>query len=363
MRLAAADWPRDAPLDERMVVVDAARGAIEHASVRDLPARVGPGDLVVVNDAATLPASLPGLARGQAVELRLVDGDVADPASELWAVLFGAGDHRTRTEDRAPPPPLGVGDRVAVDGGLELVVAEVDPESPRLVRVEPDRRGAALLRAVYAAGRPVQYAHVPRALPLWHAQTAFAGRPWAFELPSAGRPLTLPLLEAMRARGARVVALTHAAGLSSTGDLGLDARLPLPERYDVPAETADAVRAAKTSGGRVIAIGTTAVRALEGSAAASGGLPRAGRGRTSWRGSPTTPLRVCDAILTGVHAPGESHFELLQAFAPRPLLERAIAEAAERGYLAHEFGDSMLLERRVVSSGADAWIRRPPSAR
>lgn len=355
--VASASWPRPEPAAERLLVVDADGGRVAHASFGDLPRLLAPGDLVVVNDAATLPASLRGTARGAPVELRLAAGDVA--SGVVTAVLFGAGDFRTRTEDRPPPPRLDPGDVVRLDG-LAAEVVGSDPAEPRLLSVRFDREGADLLGAIYRAGRPVQYAHVPEPLPLWHVQTTFAARPWAFELPSAGRPLTPSILRELGRRGITVEVVTHAAGLSSTGDARLDARLPLPERFDVPERTVDAVARARARGGAVVAVGTSTVRALEGAAATTGAL-RAGTGETSWIGSASTELRVCDAVVTGVHAPGESHFELLRAFAPDAVLDRALGEAAREGYLAHEFGDSMWIRaavRRRVSAGRSTRLGR-----
>src|SRR6185503_15959730 len=106
-------------------------------------------------------------------------------------------------------------------------------------------------------GRPVQYSYLEGPLELWHVQTLYAGRPWAAEQPSAGRPLTASVLRALEESGVRLAALTHAAGISSTGDAALDALLPLPERYEIPAATVAAIARARAGGGRVIAIGTT----------------------------------------------------------------------------------------------------------
>jgi S-adenosylmethionine:tRNA ribosyltransferase-isomerase len=207
-----------------------------------------------------------------------------------------------------------------------------------------DREGAALWSALYRVGRPVQYAHVRAALALWHVQTAYASRPWAAEEPSAGRPLTWRTLLALRARGVAVVPLTHAAGLSSVDGGGFDRALPLPEAYDVPAPTAAAIVEARAAGGRVVAVGTSVVRALEGAFEARGRVAAA-QGITALRLGPSHRLQVVDAILSGVHEPGTSHFELLEAFAPRDVLLRAHAHAEREGYLGHELGDSCLIVR------------------
>jgi S-adenosylmethionine:tRNA ribosyltransferase-isomerase len=161
------------------------------------------------------------------------------------------------------------------------------------------------------------------------------------EAPSAGLPLAAETLLALRRRGVTVATLTHAAGLSATGDPALDAALPLPERYELPATTLEAVRAAHTAGGRVVAVGTTVVRALEGAAAAGRLAP--GPGETDLRIRPGFRPRVVDGLLTGLHEAGSSHLDLLTAFVARPLLDAAYGHAATSGYLGHEHGDVSLI--------------------
>jgi S-adenosylmethionine:tRNA ribosyltransferase-isomerase len=178
----------------------------------------------------------------------------------------------------------------------------------------------------------------------------YAGRPFAFEMPSAGRPLSWEILLALRRRGVRWGALTHAAGLSATGDPAVDAALPLPERYEIPAATARAIAETRRRGGRVIAVGTTVVRALEGAAAGASGVPRAGAGTTDLRIGDGFQPRVADGILSGVHAAGESHFAVMAAFAPRGLLDAAMADAERSGFTTHELGDAMLVLPRLHST-------------
>jgi S-adenosylmethionine:tRNA ribosyltransferase-isomerase len=335
LALAPATAPR-APLAERLLHVDRERRAFSDHPIAALPSLLRSGDLVVVNDAATLPASL-RLARHDA-ELRLL---ARDDDGTFRGVLFGSGDFRTKTEDRPAPPRFARGDVLEL-GGLSASIVAVDADEPRLVRLRFDRDGSGLLEALYRAGRVVQYAHVERPLELWDVQNRFAARPWAFELPSAGRPLTFGLLGALRVRGVKLAVLTHAAGLSSTGSPSLDRRLPVPERSDIPEETVRAIETTKAGGGRVIAIGTTVVRALEGRALSAQRLS-AGRNETSLVIGPGFRPRVVDGLLTGLHEPQSSHFALLEAFAERSLLERALEHAARAGYLEHEFGDSCLV--------------------
>lgn len=356
--MSPAAWPRAEPLEERLLVVDVDALAFQDARVRDLPWLLREGDVLVVNDAATVPASLRArLDDGRRLEVRLLARTTDD---RTWrAVLFDEHDWRSRTEDRATPPVLAVQQRLVFEEGpsltpwshtagsyeLEAEIRAVDALSPRLVTLRFDRDGAALWSALYRMGRPVQYAHVASPLALWATQTPYASRPWAVEQPSAGRPLVARVLAGLRERGVDVAWLTHAAGLSATGDAVLDAALPLPERFDIPEATVAAVAKAKARRGRVVAAGTTVVRALEGGAALRGGALAAGEGTTDLRVGPSHRLRVVDALLTGLHEPGTSHFELLQAFAPRELLERAYAHAEQAGYVGHEFGDSSLIAR------------------
>ncbi|AGP32615.1 S-adenosylmethionine:tRNA ribosyltransferase-isomerase [Sorangium cellulosum] len=339
--MSPAAWPRENPLEERLLHVDPRLGRLRDGRVADLPALLEPGDLLVVNDGATLPASLRGATGGgAAVEVRLI-GELSE--GRYAALLFGAGDWHTRTEDRPPPPALGPGDAVTFGDDLSAAVERVSPASPRLVEIAFRERGAPLWSALYRRGRPIQYAYVAAPLEIWHTQTRYASRPLCAELPSAGRPLVWGLLLELIRRGVRVASLTHAAGISSTGEPALDALLPLPERFEIPDETVAAVREAKASGRRVVAVGTTVTRALEGSAAQNGGELRAGSGVTDLVLHPGFRPRVVDGLLTGVHDPTESHFRLLEAFAPAPLLHRANAYAEQAGYLCHEFGDSYLV--------------------
>jgi S-adenosylmethionine:tRNA ribosyltransferase-isomerase len=203
----------------------------------------------------------------------------------------------------------------------------------------------AVLAGLARHGQPIQYAHVREPLALWDVWTRIAAAPTAFEPPSAGFALDWCMLAAWRQRGIGFATLTHAAGISSTGDPMLDQRLPFEEPYRIPERTAAAVERTKSQGGRIVAIGTSTVRALESSANADGRV-RAGADVASGRIVRGTKLRVVDAILTGVHQPGESHFELLRAFADDAVLDHISASLAAHGYRAHEFGDSMLIERQ-----------------
>ncbi|AMO23346.1 S-adenosylmethionine:tRNA ribosyltransferase-isomerase [Ramlibacter solisilvae] len=342
MKAAAA--PVQRPREAKLLVLDA-QGRIRHAPRAQLAELARPGDVLIANDAATLPASLRGAHQrsGREVELRLAGRRslAADDVREFTAVLFGEGDHRTPTELRPLPPAVAPGDALLL-GPLRATVLRLEGH-PRLLAVRFEGPVDAVWAGIARHGKPVQYAHLREPLALWDVWTRVAALPVAFEPPSAGFLLDWALLAALRRRGVGFATLTHAAGLSSTGDPALDARLPLPEPYHLPAATVAAVAAAQRHGGRVIALGTTVTRALE-HAAALGPL-RAGPGLADQRIAAGTPLRVVDVIVSGTHEPGTSHYQLLRAFACDELLRRASVELERGAYLTHEFGDSVWVER------------------
>jgi S-adenosylmethionine:tRNA ribosyltransferase-isomerase len=344
--MKAAHQPVQRPRDAKLLVIDQA-GRLQHAARSRLADFLRRGDLVVANDAATMPASLQGLhlRTGSVIEVRLAGRPSlrVDDVHEFSVIVFGAGDHRTRTEDRSAPPALRAGDALAL-GPLRAAVQHTLGH-PRLIALRFQGHADAIWAGIARHGKPIQYAHMIEPLALWDMWTGVAALPVAFEPPSAGFVLDWNLLHTLRARGVGFATLTHAAGISSTGDAALDARLPFDEPYRLPSSTVRAVEQARRSGGRIVAIGTTVTRALEHAAAASGGLPHAGDGVADQRIGAQTPLRVVDAILSGTHEAGSSHHELLRAFTTDTMLAQADIELASHGYRSHEFGDSVLIER------------------
>ena len=340
--MIAAHYPDR--LSRKLLTVDAS-GAIQHLCRADLGTLFRPGDLVVANDAATIPASLLGEHQptGDPVEIRLAAFVRAADPTRFVAVAFGGGDHQTVTESRPMPPALAIGDHL----GLGPLVAVVERllDHPRLIEVRFHADPPEIFAGLARHGKPIQYAHVPAPLALWDVWTNLASKPFAFEAPSAGYALDWQTLTTWRRRGIELVTLTHAAGISSTGDPDLDKRLPFDEPYIIPENTSNAIAETRARGGSIIAIGTTVVRALE-SAATIDGIVRAGHGVARGRIGPKTQLRVIDTILSGTHEPSESHFELLRAFADDPVLLSAHRTATERNYRSHEFGDFVLIERR-----------------
>ncbi len=345
--MIAAEEPIQRPEHAKLMVIDGC-GRFIHAPRRAFVDYLNPGDLVVANDAATLPASLQGVhvPSGGTIELRLAGRRslATEDINRFSTIVFGAGDFRTRTEDRPPPPVLESGDRLEL--GPLIATVEQLLGHPRLALVHFDGPADAIWAGLARHGRPIQYAHISTPLALWDVWTPIAGTPVAFEPPSAGFALDWRAQGAMRARGVSFATITHAAGISSTGDAELDRLLPFDEPYRIPETTAFAIRHARARGGRLIGIGTTVVRALE-QAALDDGLVHAGDGVATQRIDGTHLLRVIDAILTGTHEPGTSHYELLRAFTDDETLRHANEELETHGYRTHEFGDSVLLEKRT----------------
>jgi S-adenosylmethionine:tRNA ribosyltransferase-isomerase len=258
------------------------------------------------------------------------------------AILMGGDDWKIPTELRDLPEIVAAGTTLEISGTFSAEIVKVESESQCLVTLRFSKEGIGMWTGIYAHGRPVQYSYLKNGLALWSVQTGYASRPWAAEMPSAGYPLAWSILLELKRRGVGMAWLTHAAGLSATGDEDLDALLPLPERFEIPQSTVDAIAGTRRSGGRIIAVGTTVVRALEGCFADKGDVV-AGPGQTDLVLGRDSRLQVVDGILTGVHDPAQSHFRLLRAFTGEAALRKAWRHALVTGYLCHEFGDLCLI--------------------
>ncbi len=327
--------------------------AVRHARFGELAERLDPGDLVVVNRSGTLPSSFRGHVEKsrEEIEIRLAafQGPHPGDLTEWLAVSFGAGDWRRRTEDRGPPPRLEVGEVLHFAGGLSARILGVQDE--RLLRVRFEASGkpeassgvaAPGVGALYRAGRPIQYSYLEEEIAVWDQQTLFSGAPISVEAPSAGFAFDWELWRRLRARGVNFATVLHGAGLSSTGSAALDRRLPLAEWSEVPDVTIQAIEAARRAGRRVVALGTTVLRALESAWVPGEGLrPRAGL--TTLRISPAHTIRSVTHLVTGMHDLGESHRDIVHAIVSPELAAAADAQAEARGYFSHEYGDLALV--------------------
>ena len=312
--------------DVALLVATRSDGALRSARFEELVRLLLPGDLLVVNVSATLPAALPARLDGIAVHAHL-----STPLEEgRWAVEL-------RTMDLEPLERPPVGARLELPGRGRLTLRAPYRGSDRLTEAEAELPGGT---NAYLAqhGSPIRYGDGGPRWPLDAYQTVFALAPGSAEMPSAGRPFSAELVTALVSRGVLVAPVTLHAGVSS---LERD-EAPFPERHHVPVGTARLVNAVHAWGGRVVAVGTTVVRALE-TAAAPDGTVHADAGWTDLMVTPERGLHAVDGLITGWHEPESSHLLMLEAAAGRELLERSYAEAAALGFSGHEFGDAHLI--------------------
>lgn len=307
--------------DVRMLVSDRATGAVTHAHFRELPRFLLPGDLVVLNTSATVPAALTARREnGEEITLH-------------WSTSLPAG--------------LAVVEPRKVEGRAgELLVL---PGGGRVRLLAPYRRSQRLWIARFDVappvidylrhwGRPVTYSYIPDPFPLSAYQTVYAGLEGSAEMPSAGRPFTRSMLARLRRCGIRLAKLVLHTGVASLEN----GEEPYEEWYEVPQRTAQLVRETKSRGGRIVAVGTTVVRALESSVDANGEVISS-RGWTDLVITPQRGVRVVDGLLTGLHEPRAMHLAMIEAIAGPEVTRRAYQEALAREYLWHEFGDLHLI--------------------
>ncbi|WP_406207315.1 S-adenosylmethionine:tRNA ribosyltransferase-isomerase [Kitasatospora sp. NBC_01560] len=319
----------------RMLVGHRAGGTVEHRRFTDLPEVLRPGDLLVVNNSATLPAALAGrLPDGTPVALHLSSARPDRRGAflvELRRVIPGAAAAPYAPEASPARPGLRV--ELPAGAAAELVA----PFTARLWYARLDLP-APLPAYLDHHGKAIRYGYVDRDWPIEAYRTVFATVPGSSEMPSAARPFTAEVVARLAGRGVLVAPVTLHTGVASPEAH----EAPYAEWFHVPDTTARLVGHVRAGGGRVIAVGTTVVRALESAADPDGTVHRAD-GWTELVITPERGVRAVDGLLTGWHEPRASHLLMLAAVAGRPLLERCYAEAVRHRYLWHEFGDVNLL--------------------
>jgi S-adenosylmethionine:tRNA ribosyltransferase-isomerase len=330
-RASIAQEPASERDAARLLLIDRARGALEDHVVRDLPELLGPGDCLVVNDSRVIPARV--LARdagGRRVELLFVE-----PAEATgWRTLVRPGRRCRR------------GVELVTEGGASLRILGVAADGMRLVE-RADGTIAALLEAEGLPPVPpyIERFAAPSASDRERYQTVYAQAPGSVAAPTAGLHLTTGLLDRLRTAGVEVHALTLHVGAGTFRPLRsstVEGHVLAPERVRIPAATADAVDRARAEGRRVVAVGTTTTRALEG-AAAAGGHVEPGEGLASAYLYPGHEFRVVGALLTNFHLPRSSLLVLAAAFAGRELILKAYAHALRAGYRFTSYGDATLI--------------------
>jgi S-adenosylmethionine:tRNA ribosyltransferase-isomerase len=315
----------------KLLVADRHDGSITHLRFDRLPAVLAPGDLLVVNVSATLAAAVGG-HRSDGTPVRVHFATRARTLDESWRVV------ELRTPDGSRPRRGRAGESIALaDGKAELQLVAPYASGSRLMlgRLNGAMTVAQLLDC---HGEPIRYGYVDRPWPLDAYQNVYAITPGSAEMPSAGRPFTRRLITELVARGVLIAPITLHTGVSSPEGH----EPPFAECYEVPEATVRAVAATRAAGGRVIAVGTTVVRALETVAREDGTLAP-GSGWTGLVIGPGRGVQVVDGLITGWHEPRASHLQMLAAIAGDQLLRRSYAAALEHGYLWHEFGDSHLI--------------------
>ena len=326
---------RGAGLDRDAVRMLVSRGTeVSHHAFAELPGQLRAGDLLVVNTSSTLAAAVDGrVGHARVVVHFSTRGD-----DGRWAVELRDPDGRGTTRARAGGP---AGTEVRFPGDVRLVLEEpLAAGSARLwwARVP----GRDVLGMLGRHGRPIRYSYTERDQPLSVYQTVFAlpspGGAGSAEMPSAARPFTARLVAELVSRGVQFAPVTLHTGVASAESH----EPPYPERFAVPGTSARLINAARAGGGRIVAVGTTAVRAVE-SAVGADGVVRAMEGWTDLVVTPERGVRVIDGLLTGLHEPAASHLLMLEAVAGRAAIDRSYEEALRGRYLWHEFGDVHLI--------------------
>ncbi|MPZ28195.1 MAG: S-adenosylmethionine:tRNA ribosyltransferase-isomerase [Micromonosporaceae bacterium] len=328
------------PPEARGLARDAVRllvgtpGGVSHHRFTDLPELLAAGDLLVVNRSATLPAAVDvvDVIGGPPAGTDLVVHVSTSRPDRSWLVELRIRRDRGATE---PYPGGAAGDRLRLPGGASLRLRARHPGGRLWVA---DLDVGSVPSYLLAYGRPIRYGYVERDWPLSAYQTVFGTQPGSAEMPSAGRPFTAELVTRLVTAGVGFAPVTLHTGVASLES----PEPPYPEWYEVPPTTARLVNQTRAAGGRVIAVGTTATRAVETVAAPDGSV-RAGAGWTELVITPRRGVRAADGLLTGFHEPRSSHLDLLSAVAGEALLASCYAAAVSEGYRWHEFGDLNLL--------------------
>ena len=339
-----ADLSADRPAERRglsrdqvrLLVIDRYADTVAHTRFDRISEFLAPGDLLVFNSSRTLPATLIGKARDLALAIEVRLAELLPDGT--WLALL------------RPVSPEKIEDVLAhglildFERDLSCEVLNRDQRIRRLWRLRFSKSGMDFLDLLYRIGQPIRYRYLSAAWPLNYYQNVYALQPGASEMASAGRAFSWKLLLRLRGQGVGSTSITLHTGLSSYLDNELDRQhLASEEVYWVGEEAANTIRRTRDSGGRVIAVGTTVVRALESTAAGFGGEIRPCHRYTKLRITAGYPLQIVKGLLTGLHEPEASHLDLLAAFVQPETIYAAYNEAVQRRYLWHKFGDLNLI--------------------
>lgn len=315
--------------DVRLLVVKKNSGEIQHSNFEKIKNFLNRGDLLVFNSSRTLPASILGreVLSGNRIEVRLAEHL---PDDQWLALLLGSGE-----------PFEGM--RIEFSSNLSCTLVSKDERIQELWRISFSQSGKKLMGLIYEIGRPIRYEYIPSPFPLDYYQNVYARQPGSSEMPSAGRAFTWKMLFDLRRAGIEMSDITLHTGLSSYMNDELDAKHTVSEEeFTISENAARKINITRSRQNRIIAVGTTVVRALE-SAVGKEGMTIAGHGYTRLHITKDHKLGTIDGLLTGLHEPEASHLDLLGAFLPEKFLYRAYKQAVGHRYLWHEFGDLNLI--------------------
>jgi S-adenosylmethionine:tRNA ribosyltransferase-isomerase len=355
--LLAHDPPEARGLERdqvKLMVSDATSGEIVHTTFRGFPDLLDAGDVLVVNASATINAAVDGIRIGHDGPTSQVTVHFSSPVDDgRWVVELRRRSARTTS----PLLDAEAGEVVLLRGGqaarlVQPYITGGDASTGRVRLWIAEISASDVMKYLERHGSPIRYAHVPEHWPLAYYETLFGTEPGSAEMPSAARPFTPAIVDQLARKGVRIAPIVLHAGVSSLESH----EPPYPERYRVPAATAAVVNGARALGGRVVAVGTTAVRALE-TVAREDGEVVAGEGWTDLVITPERGLFAVDALLTGLHTPEASHLLMLEALASSEHIEMCYRAARERGYLWHEFGDSHLLQAVPAATGRPSTLQ------
>ena len=328
--------------DVRLMVSYKGDDRVMHARFHDLPDFLEAGDLLVVNTSGTMNAAVEAEREdGTELELHLSTHLPAD----LWTVELRLPVGTATEPFRSATP----GETFRLPGGGTATLHRPYREDGARLWISTLNLPEPLDEYLDRHGFPIRYGHVEQGWPASYYQTVYATETGSAEMPSAGRAFTPELITRLVARGIGVAPLILHTGVSSLEDH----EPPYEEFYRVPSETARLVNAARAYGRRVVAVGTTVVRALE-TVTSPDGITHPGEGWTGLIVTPHRGIRSVDGLLTGLHEPHSSHLAMLGALAQREHLALAYEEALREGYLWHEFGDlHLILPTDSHTEGAD----------
>lgn len=307
----------------------------------------GPKDVIVVNDSAVIPGSFQAIhyPSNTPIEFRLVRflGTSKNNFKKWEAIAYGKGNWTTPTENRTNPPIMNTGD-LLITQDLLAEITTISGTSRRMLTIKFLEQDSKLLDKIYTYGKLIQYSYLFKELKLWDHQTIFSTYPVSLEPSSSVFQLNWNVIFRLQRKGVKIIPITHAISISNTGIDEIDKMLPLPERYWLSQQSADALNESLEEQKNIIAFGTSATRSLESIMQHhTRFIP--GSENVDLVITKDFPLQVTNGILTGMHMIKESHINLLQAFLPLNRIKGEYYKAINKNFLWHEYGDSMLIKQ------------------